>query len=45
MTDKFFSKTAKDLDVKTIKQYKITVRQLLQYVGTECLRRLISEDI
>lgn len=45
MTDKFFSKTAKDLDVKTIKHYKITVRQLLQYVGTECLRRLISEDI
>ena len=45
MTDKFFSKTAKDLDVKTIRQYKITVRQLLQYVGTECLRRLISEDV
>ena len=45
MTDKFFSKVAKELDVNTIKRHRITIRQMLQYVGTECLRRLISEDV
>ena len=45
MTDKFFSKVAKELDISTIKKHCITIRQMLQYVGTECLRRLVSEDI
>ena len=45
MTDKFFSKVAKELDINTIKKYNITIRQMLQYVGTECLRRLVSEDV
>lgn len=45
MSDKFFSKVAKELDVNTIKRHCITIRQMLQYVGTECLRRLVSEDI
>lgn len=45
MTDRFFSKVAKELDINTIKHYNITIRQMLQYVGTECLRRLISEDV
>lgn len=45
MTDKFFSKVAKELDINTIRQYNITIRQMLQYVGTECLRRLVSEDV
>lgn len=45
MSDKFFSKVAKELDINTIKRHCITIRQMLQYVGTECLRRLVSEDI
>ena len=45
MTDKFFSKVAKELDIDIIKKHCITIRQMLQYVGTECLRRLVSEDI
>ena len=45
MTDKFFSRVAKELDIDTIRRYNITIRQMLQYVGTNCMRALISEDV
>lgn len=45
MTDKFFSKVAKELDVSTIRCYCITIRQMLQYVGTNVIRSLVSEDV
>lgn len=45
ITDNQFSRALKNKDYDFIKSKWITIRQSLQYVGTECARQFISNDI
>lgn len=45
ISDKLFSKAAKLHDVETLQKYDLTIRQWLQYIGTDVLRKLVSENI
>lgn len=45
LTDKKFNKLAKQLDPTITTYYYLTIRQVLQYVGTEVLRTFLSDTI
>ena len=45
ITDNQFSRAIKNKDYDFIKSKWITIRQSLQYIGTECMRQFISNDL
>lgn len=45
MSDRFFSKYVDELTPNMFNEYCLTIRQMLQYVGTELLRRYVSQDV
>lgn len=45
ITDNQFSRALKNKDYDFIKSRWITIRQSLQYIGTECMRQFISNDL
>lgn len=45
ISDKAFSKAAKAHDVETLQNHDLTMRQWLQYIGTDVLRYFVSEDV
>lgn len=45
ISDKLFSKHAKSHNVTSLQKYDLTIRQWLQYVGTDVLRSFISENV
>lgn len=45
ITDNQFSRALKNKDYDFIKSRWMTIRQSLQYIGTECMRQFISNDL
>lgn len=45
LPDNKFSKLAKTLNPKLIEDYYLSVRQVLQYVGTEVLRSFLGDTL
>lgn len=45
ISDRFFSKYVDELTPNMFDKYCLTIRQMLQYVGTELLRRYVSQDV